>query len=125
MAFSKENLSVHVKSEQVVEDNLRSWLVSVDARISGESVALSTVAKTVEVSCPVPDVEVECLGQPDQFTAIYRVHELNSNTELIDLPIKWRFCEQVAAAHSTNPAAIYMALISMAGFEMPKVFMII
>ena len=88
MAFSKENLSVHVKSEQVVEDNLRSWLVSVEARISGESVALATVAKTVEVSCPVPDVEVECLGQPDQFTAIYRVHELNSNTELIDLPIK-------------------------------------
>ena len=88
MSYHKANLSVHVRSELVPEDKLRSWLVSVDARLSGEPVALASVASKVEVSCPVADVEVECLGQVDQFTAVYRVLELEPDVDLPDLPIK-------------------------------------
>ena len=59
------------------ENNLRTWLVSVQTQLAGQLFPLASAAVSCEVTAAEEEVvEVEYLGQVDAHTAIYRVQEL-------------------------------------------------
>ena len=82
-------LELNTQSELIsIDAGLRTWLLTLKTSISGSPVELSAVADSCEVYSPLEEVCVECLGQADTCTALYRIQEINPVSNLSSIPIK-------------------------------------
>lgn len=95
--LQRANLELISSAQQLPSDmeedsvTLRQWLLTVQTRLGGQPVSVAAVAADLRVDCTMPGFVVECLGQADPSTVLYRVEEMDSlktTSHLTSIPVR-------------------------------------